>query len=48
MEENNGPAPASETRINSIPTVTVTAEQARMFRILFFFKEKELINIFMY
>ena len=31
MGENSGPAPAPENRINSIPTVTVTAEQARMF-----------------
>ncbi|CAF2547788.1 unnamed protein product [Rotaria sp. Silwood2] len=29
MGENGGPAPASETRINSIPTVRVTAAQAR-------------------
>lgn len=29
VEDNNGPAPASESRINAIPTVTVTAEQAR-------------------
>jgi hypothetical protein len=30
MGEHSGPAPAPETRINSIPTVKVTAEQARM------------------
>jgi hypothetical protein len=30
MGENSGPAPASETRINSIPTVKITREQARM------------------
>ncbi len=30
MGETSGPAPASENRINSIPTVKVTAEQARM------------------
>jgi len=29
MGENSGPAPASENRINSIPTVKVTYEQAR-------------------
>jgi len=29
MGENGGPAPASENRINSIPTVKVTPEQAR-------------------
>ncbi|CAF3703777.1 unnamed protein product [Adineta steineri] len=29
MGENGGPAPASENRINTIPTVKVTAEQAR-------------------
>jgi hypothetical protein len=29
MGEHSGPAPAPETRINSIPTVKVTAEQAR-------------------
>jgi len=29
MGENSGPAPAPENRINSIPTVKVTAEQAR-------------------
>ena len=31
MGENSGPAPAPETRINSIPTVKVTGEQARKF-----------------
>ena len=30
MGENSGPAPASESNINSIPTVKVTAAQARM------------------
>ncbi len=30
MGENSGPAPAPENRINSIPTVKITAEQARM------------------
>jgi hypothetical protein len=30
MGENGGPAPASESRINSIPTVRITKEQARM------------------
>jgi hypothetical protein len=35
MGENGGPAPASENRINSIPTVKVTAAQARiLFNIL--------------
>ncbi|CAF1114692.1 unnamed protein product [Rotaria sordida] len=29
MGENNGPAPASESRINSIPTVKITSAQAR-------------------
>jgi hypothetical protein len=29
MGENSGPAPASETHINSIPTVKVTVAQAR-------------------
>jgi hypothetical protein len=29
MGENSGPAPATENRINSIPTVKVTGEQAR-------------------
>lgn len=29
MGENSGPAPAPENRINAIPTVTITAEQAR-------------------
>ncbi|CAF1442008.1 unnamed protein product [Adineta ricciae] len=29
LGENSGPAPASENRINTIPTVKVTAEQAR-------------------
>lgn len=29
MGDNSGPAPAPETRINAIPTVKVTAEQAR-------------------
>ncbi|CAF0923052.1 unnamed protein product [Adineta steineri] len=29
MGENSGPAPATENRINSIPTVRVTGEQAR-------------------
>jgi hypothetical protein len=31
MGENSGPAPATENRITSIPTIKVTAEQARMF-----------------
>jgi hypothetical protein len=30
MGENSGPAPASETHINSIPTVKITTAQARM------------------
>ena len=30
MGDNSGPAPASENRINSIPTVKITNEQARM------------------
>ena len=30
MGENSGPAPASETDITSIPTVRITAAQARM------------------
>ena len=29
MGENSGPAPAPENRINAIPTVKVTGEQAR-------------------
>jgi len=29
MGENSGPAPAPETRINSIPTIKITSEQAR-------------------
>jgi len=29
MGENSGPAPAPENRINSIPTVKVTADKAR-------------------
>jgi hypothetical protein len=35
MGEHSGPAPAPENRIHSIPTVKVTAEQARMFIYLF-------------
>jgi hypothetical protein len=31
MGENSGPAPATENRIHSIPSVRITAEQARMF-----------------
>ena len=31
MGENSGPAPASENRINSIPTVEITSEQASKF-----------------
>jgi hypothetical protein len=31
MGENSGPAPAPETRINSIPTIKITSEQARKF-----------------
>lgn len=33
MGENSGPAPATENRINTIPTVRVTTEQARMLSI---------------
>jgi hypothetical protein len=36
MGESSGPAPVSENRINTIPTVRVTAAQARQF----FFKKK--------
>ncbi len=36
MGENSGPAPAPENRINSIPTVKITAEQARMFIYILF------------
>lgn len=35
MGENSGPAPAPETRINAVPTVKVTAEQASMYSYLF-------------
>lgn len=38
MGENGGPAPAPENRINAIPTVTITGEQARML-FFYFFKE---------
>jgi hypothetical protein len=35
MGDNGGPAPASENRINTIPTVKVTAAQAsRLFSIV--------------
>ncbi len=34
MGENSGPAPATENRINSIPTVKVTGEQARKLNFL--------------
>jgi hypothetical protein len=44
MGENSGPAPAPETRINSIPTVKVTAEQARMCIYFILFNNK--IKIF--
>jgi hypothetical protein len=37
MGENGGPAPASENLINTIPTVKVTREQARMLFEIFFY-----------
>lgn len=39
MGENSGPAPAPENRINSIPTVKVTADQARMYSSLLSIEE---------
>jgi hypothetical protein len=47
MGENGGPAPASENLINTIPTVRVTREQARMlFSSFFLYKRKSILNNF--
>lgn len=46
MGDNNGPAPASETNINSIPTVKITAAQARPLSNLENDEDRRSLNVF--
>ena len=46
MGQTSGPAPASETNINSIPTVKITAGQARLLSNLKNDEGRISINVF--
>ena len=45
MGDNGGPAPASETRINAIPTVKITAAQARMLFDILYRKKRDILEL---